>query len=147
MLFQRCFNVGHRLCINVVERGKSDVGFCFIFNVGCVIAYIILPEVYSELYQRTKIECFTRIVNPKKPTLMMFDRILNTLLYAEIYFFTYFYYFKLAHLDSKEGRCVVTTYQAFSSSLIPYCSREAYLETCQSIYDGPFRRKVLPSAE
>ena len=32
-LFQHCFNVGHRRCINVVQRGKSDVGFCFIFNV------------------------------------------------------------------------------------------------------------------
>ena len=32
-LFQRCFNVGHRRCINIVQRWKSDVGFCFIFNV------------------------------------------------------------------------------------------------------------------
>ena len=32
-LFQRCFNVGHRCCINVVQCWKSDVGFCLIFNV------------------------------------------------------------------------------------------------------------------
>ena len=32
MLFQCCFNVGHRRCINVVPHWKSDVGFCFIFN-------------------------------------------------------------------------------------------------------------------
>ena len=25
-LFQRCFNVGHRRCLNVVQRGKFDVG-------------------------------------------------------------------------------------------------------------------------
>ena len=31
--FQRCFNVGHQRCINVVQRWKSDFGFCFIFNV------------------------------------------------------------------------------------------------------------------
>ena len=34
MLFRRCFNVGHWRCINVVERWKSDVGFCFIFKVS-----------------------------------------------------------------------------------------------------------------
>ena len=39
-LFQRCFNVVHWRCINVVQRWKSDVRFCFIFNVG------------STLYQR-----------------------------------------------------------------------------------------------
>ena len=33
-LYQRCFNVAHRRCINVVQRWKSDVEFCFIFNVG-----------------------------------------------------------------------------------------------------------------
>ena len=33
-LFQRCFNVAHWRCINVVQRWKSDLGFCFIFNVG-----------------------------------------------------------------------------------------------------------------
>ena len=32
-LFQRCFNVGHRHCIKVVQRWKSDVGFCFIVNI------------------------------------------------------------------------------------------------------------------
>ena len=32
-LCQRCFNVGQRRCINVVQRWKSDVGFCCIFNV------------------------------------------------------------------------------------------------------------------
>ena len=33
MLVQPCFNVGHWRCINVVRRGKTDLGFCFIFNV------------------------------------------------------------------------------------------------------------------
>ena len=33
-LFRRCFNVGQWRCFNVVQRWKSDVGFCFIFNVG-----------------------------------------------------------------------------------------------------------------
>ena len=36
-LFRRCFNVGHWRCINVVQRWKSDVGFCFIFNVGSML--------------------------------------------------------------------------------------------------------------
>ena len=31
---QRCFSVGQQRCINVVRRWKSDVRFCFIFNVG-----------------------------------------------------------------------------------------------------------------
>ena len=33
-LVQRCSNVGHRRCIKVVQCWKSDVRFCFIFNVG-----------------------------------------------------------------------------------------------------------------
>ena len=37
MLLQRRFNVGYRRCINVVQRWKSDVGFCFIFNVGSTL--------------------------------------------------------------------------------------------------------------
>ena len=36
-LFRRSFNVGHWRCINVVQRWKSDVGFCFIFNVGSTL--------------------------------------------------------------------------------------------------------------
>ena len=36
-LFQCCFNVGHWRCINFVQRWKSDVGFCFIFNVGSTL--------------------------------------------------------------------------------------------------------------
>ena len=36
-LFWRCFNVKHWRCINVVQRWKSDVGFCFIFNVGSTL--------------------------------------------------------------------------------------------------------------
>ena len=31
---QRCSNVGQRRCIKVVPCWKSDVRFCFIFNVG-----------------------------------------------------------------------------------------------------------------
>ena len=37
MLFQHCFNIEHRRCINVVQRGNCDVGFCFIFNVGSTL--------------------------------------------------------------------------------------------------------------
>ena len=33
-LFRRCFNVGDWRCINFVQHWKSDVVFCFIFNVG-----------------------------------------------------------------------------------------------------------------
>ena len=36
-LFRHCFNVGHWRCINIVQRWKSDVGFCFIFNVGSTL--------------------------------------------------------------------------------------------------------------
>ena len=36
-LFQRCFNVGHRRCINVIQRWKSYVGFSFIFYVGSTL--------------------------------------------------------------------------------------------------------------
>ena len=32
-LFRRCFIVGNSRCINDVQRWKSDVGFCFIFNI------------------------------------------------------------------------------------------------------------------
>ena len=33
----RCFNVEHWRCINVLQRWKSDVRFCFIFNVGSML--------------------------------------------------------------------------------------------------------------
>ena len=33
-LFQGCFNVEDRLCVNVVKRWKSGVRFCLIFSVG-----------------------------------------------------------------------------------------------------------------
>ena len=36
-LYQRCFNVVSTSGINVVQRWKSDVGFCFIFNVGSTL--------------------------------------------------------------------------------------------------------------
>ena len=36
-LFWRCFNVGHWRCVSVVQRWKSDVGFCFIFTVGSTL--------------------------------------------------------------------------------------------------------------
>ena len=36
-LFRHCFNVGHWRCINIVQRWKSDIGFCFIFNVGSTL--------------------------------------------------------------------------------------------------------------
>ena len=36
-LFRHCFNVGARRCIYVVQRSKTDVGFCFIFIVGLIL--------------------------------------------------------------------------------------------------------------
>ena len=36
-LFRRCFNVVVGRWINVVQRCKTDVGFCFIFNVGSTL--------------------------------------------------------------------------------------------------------------
>ena len=36
-LFWNCFNVCLRRCINFVQCWKSDVGFCFIFNVGTML--------------------------------------------------------------------------------------------------------------
>ena len=36
-LFQRCFNVGQRRCINVVQLWRSDARFCFIFNLGSTL--------------------------------------------------------------------------------------------------------------
>ena len=36
-LFQRCLNIGHRRCIDIVQRPKSDVGFGFIFHVGSTL--------------------------------------------------------------------------------------------------------------
>ena len=36
-LFRHCFNVGHWRYINVVQLWKSDVGICFIFNVGSTL--------------------------------------------------------------------------------------------------------------
>ena len=33
-LYQPCFNIGHQRCISVIQRWKSDVGLCLIFNVG-----------------------------------------------------------------------------------------------------------------
>ena len=36
-LFQRWFKVEHQRCINFVQRWKSDVVFCFIFNIGAML--------------------------------------------------------------------------------------------------------------
>ena len=36
-LFRRCFNVRQWHCINVVQRLKSDIGFCLISNVGSTL--------------------------------------------------------------------------------------------------------------
>ena len=36
-LFRSSFNVRHSRCINVVQSWKSDVEFCFIFNVGSML--------------------------------------------------------------------------------------------------------------
>ena len=36
-LFQRCFNVRNRRCMNVKQRQKSDVEFCFIFNIASTL--------------------------------------------------------------------------------------------------------------
>ena len=72
-------------------------------NVHCescniVIAYIIMPEAYSEPYNRSKMECFAKIVKTKNLiTIFKKDaicyRVLNTFLSIEVYFFTNFYLF------------------------------------------------------
>ena len=72
-------------------------------NVHCescniVIAYIIMPEAYSEPYHRSKMECFAKIVKTKNLiTIFKKDaicyRVLNTFLSIEVYFFTNFYLF------------------------------------------------------
>ena len=36
-LFRHCFNVGQWHSINVVQRLKSDIGFCLISNVGSTL--------------------------------------------------------------------------------------------------------------
>ena len=37
VFFSRCFNARHWRCINVVQRWKSEVGCCSIFNVGSTL--------------------------------------------------------------------------------------------------------------
>ena len=66
-----------------------------------------MPEAYSDAYQRSKMECFAKRIHDEKllnifangPS-SMFNRVLNTLLDADIHFFTYF---KTAHHHEKEG--------------------------------------------
>ena len=41
---QLCFHVGHRRCVNVVQRWKSDVGLCFISKVGSTFFEITLIQ-------------------------------------------------------------------------------------------------------
>ena len=36
-LFRHCFNVGHWRCINVMQRWKSNVGFCLIHDVQATL--------------------------------------------------------------------------------------------------------------
>ena len=70
-LFQRCFNLGHRHCINVVQRWKSDVGFCFIFNVGSTL----LQPWSTTLKQRwSDIEILAGNSFQQKATSQMFEK-------------------------------------------------------------------------
>ena len=50
--FRRCFNVGFWRCINVVQRWKTHVRFCFNFNVGSTLFQrwsIMLKQRYPTL--------------------------------------------------------------------------------------------------
>ena len=67
-----------------------------------------MPVIHSEPYQRSKMECFTKIVQAEilliifaKRSILFFDRVLNTLLDAKVYFFSY-YISKLCSLIQKK---------------------------------------------
>ena len=64
-LFWNCFNVCLRRCINFVQCWKSDVGFCFIFNVGTMLFQRLctaLKQSWSdvELFVGTEYSAFLR---------------------------------------------------------------------------------------
>ena len=51
-LFGLCFNVGYWRCVNVVQRLKSDVRFCFIFNVRSTLLELwstVLKQRWSDV--------------------------------------------------------------------------------------------------
>ena len=89
------------LILNVDSKqskiNETAVKIIFTENYNVVTAYIMRPVAYSEPYQRFKMECFAKMVKAKK-LLTIFA---NTLLDAEIYFFTYFWYCKITDLDEK----------------------------------------------
>ena len=56
-LFQRCFNVGNRHCMNVKQHWKSDVEFCFIFNVQRSFWSTTLKQRWSDVKCWLSLSC------------------------------------------------------------------------------------------
>ena len=68
-LFWRCFNVGHWHYINVVQRLKSDVGFCFIHNIESTIFQrwsTALKQRWSDVGMMAGFSCSLSIFSIKK---------------------------------------------------------------------------------
>ena len=88
--FEKRESILLNLILNVDSKqskiNETAAKIIFTENYNVVIAYIMMPVAYSEPYQRFKMECFAKMVKAKK-FLTIFT---NTLLDAEIYFFTYF---------------------------------------------------------
>ena len=90
-------------------------------NFNIVIAYIIMQAAYSEPYQRSKMECFTKIFNIKAVDYFRKKFHLRTLHGSEYasecsnLLFHLFLIFQNYTTWSKR-RCAVNTQQAFSSS-------------------------------
>ena len=102
---------------------KSEINKAAVYCENCilVIAYLMMPETYSEPYQRSKMECFAKIVNVKK-TINYFRKTLNSRCFTGFWicfwvFKSIFYLFLLFQNGVpwwKRG-WPVTTHQAFSS--------------------------------
>ena len=57
-LFQRCFNVGFQSYINMVQRWKSDVEFCLIFNVASTLLQCWSITLNKALFRRWNVNSF-----------------------------------------------------------------------------------------
>ena len=110
-------------------------------NGNVVIAYLMFPEVYSEPYQRSKMDHFAGIVNT------YFQKTLHVRYLTGFWirfwkpkslFLNIFLLLQTCTPLFKNRCAVVTAHQAFLSSTFLHCSLKTYLKTCQSIYDGAF---------
>ena len=104
---------------NKWSSGKDNI-YCKTYNI--VIAYIMMSVAYSEPYERSRMECFAKIIISKKQLTIFAKRPILDVLQGSEYasgclnlFFHLFLIFQ-NHIPRYKRMCAVTTHQAVSSS-------------------------------